>query len=511
MAAAAKIIFRIEDIKLTPSLGNIVCASIAFAPADADYGHLSFSRDGAQIFYTITEGDNQKAIYRISTFGGVPTRLIKDVKDSFGLSPDESRIAFARHNMIEGVETLLVANLDGTGERELTRRERPERIDFPTWSPDGERIVCVTGHTETSVPSMSMIEVDAASGAERVLLKPDWFYIGLVRWLPDGRSLLARVSPTLGSTSQLWLVSYPDGQTRKLTDDLNNYLAFSLNHDASRIVAIQTKRSAHVWVSSNEWGSDARQVVEGDEFAWTPDGRIVYSSTVGGNRDIWIMRADGSEQRQLTVNPGFDDRPAVSPNNRYIIFSSDRTGTNHLWRMNMDGSDQVQLTRGFGEKDSIVSPDSRWVFYNTVDRQTLWRIPIEGGEPVKMTDEYAFRPAVSPDGRFIAYFKFSPETNERIIAVRALDDSPAVRTFRLAPGRWASPSLQWDAGAVIYARQSEGQVKLYRQALDSSPPQQIASFVAEDDFTFSQSPDGKRFAFARGNWQHDAMLIRTSE
>jgi len=169
------------------------------------------------------------------------------------------------------------------------------------------------------------------------------------------------------------------------------------------------------------------------------------------------------------------------------------------------------LTHGFGEKDSTISPDSQWVFYNRVDGQTLWRIPIEGGEPVRITDDYAYRPAVSPDGRFVAYFRFSPETNERLIAVRALDDSQAVRTLKLAAGRWTSPSLQWDAGDVIYARESEGQVKLYQQAIDASPPQQIAAFAAEDDFTFSQSPDGGRFAFARGNWQHDAVLIRTSQ
>lgn len=484
-------------------------------PADVGYGQLIFSRDGAHVFYVITETNNLKAIYRISTFGGPPTVLIRpEVKGSFALSPDERQIVFPRRNRNEGMETLLIANTDGTNERELMRRGRPERIDFPAWSPDGRTIVCVAGHSETSNPSMSVIEIDVASGAESVLLRPDWFNVGSTQWLPDGRSLLVNVSPTLASTgNQLWLVSYPEGQARRLTEDLNNYLAFSLSRDASRIVAIQTKRSAHIWVSPNERESDARQVAEGDELAWTQDGRIVYSSTVGGDRDIWIMRADGTEQRQLTISPGFDAHPAVSPDGRYIVFSSDRTGTHHLWSMNLDGSNQVQLTNGFGEKNASISPDSQSVFYNVIDRQALWRIPIEGGEPVRLTDDYAPYPCVSPDGGLIAYFQFAPETNESLIAVRALDDSQAVRTFRLAPGRRTSASLQWDAisGAVVYARESEGQVRLYRQALDASPPQQIAAFAAEDDFKFSWSPGRERFAFARGDWQHDAVLIRISE
>lgn len=483
-------------------------------PADVEYGRMVFSRDGTNIFYLVTEDNTLKALYRISTFGGAPTRLLGGVKGSFALSPDETRIVFPRRIPGEGRETLFVANLDGTGERELMRRVRPERIDFPTWSPDGRTIVCVAGHTETSMPSMSVVEIDVASAAERVLLKPDWFNVGSTQWLPDGRSLLVNVSPRLASTgNQLWLVSYPDGHARRLTEDLNNYFAFSLNADASRIVAIQTKRAAGIWVAPNERGTDAKQVVEGDEMAWTKDGRIVYSSMSGGNRDIWMMRADGTEQKQLTVNSGFDAHPVVTLDNRYIVFSSDRTGTHHLWRMNLDGSNQVQMTNGVGEKTATISPDSRWVYYNTVDRQTLWRISVEGGESVKAIDDLILYPSVSPDDTLIAYYKRAPETNEQLVAVRALDDSQTTKTFRLAPGKLASSSLRWDANgrAVIYARESDGRVRLYRQNLDASAPQQIADFAAEDDFNFSWSPDGKQFAFARGNWQHDAVLIRVSK
>lgn len=483
-------------------------------PAFVEYGRLLFSRDGTYIFYAISEGDSQKTIYRISTFGGAPTRLISEVKPSFAVSPDESQIVFSRRNVSTGVEALLVVNLDGTGEREMMRRGRPERIDFPTWSPDGRTIVCVAGHTETSMPSMSVIEIDVASGAEKVLLKPDWFNVGSTKWLPDGSSLIVNVTPRLASTgNQLWLISYPDGQARPFTEDLNNYLAFSLSRDASRIVAIQTKRSAHVWVSPNERGQDAKQIVEGDELSWTGDGRIVYSSTSGGNRDIWIMRADGTEQKQLTVNPGYDAHPVVTADNRYIVFASDRTGTHHLWRMNLDGGNQVQLTNGVGEKFSTIARDSRWIYYSSVDRQTLWRIYIEGGEPVSVFDDYIPYPSVSPDGRMLAYFRRAPETNEQVVSVRALDDSQNVRTFRPPPGKWASISLRWDANerAIIYARQSDGRVRLYRQNLDASAPQQVADFAAEDDFNFAWSPDGKRFAFARGDWQHDAVLIQVSK
>jgi len=63
----------------------------------------------------------------------------------------------------------------------------------------------------------------------------------------------------------------------------------------------------------------AKQITSGKfegigSLAWTPDGRIVYTSGDSGDPDIWIMRSDGSGRKQLTTDPGRD--PAVSPDGR---------------------------------------------------------------------------------------------------------------------------------------------------------------------------------------------------
>jgi TolB protein len=85
--------------------------------------------------------------------------------------------------------------------------------------------------------------------------------------------------------------------------------------------------------------------LEGDRgLAWTPDGKIVYTSLAGGNIDLWIMNPDGTNQKQLTTDPQQDFAPLVSPDNRYIVFNSMRGPLPSVWRMNIDGSNVKQLT-----------------------------------------------------------------------------------------------------------------------------------------------------------------------
>jgi tricorn protease-like protein len=83
---------------------------------------------------------------------------------------------------------------------------------------------------------------------------------------------------------------------------------------------------------------------------WSPDGRkIAFTSnrdaTPGNPGDIYVMNADGSgEPVRLTSAPGLDDRAAWSPNGRKIAFESSRDGNREIYEMNADGTDQQRLT-----------------------------------------------------------------------------------------------------------------------------------------------------------------------
>ncbi len=86
----------------------------------------------------------------------------------------------------------------------------------------------------------------------------------------------------------------------------------------------------------------------------TPDGKVVCDSRAGGERDLWIMDADGSNQRQLTNDPLMEAFARVSPDGRQILF---HLGGKGLWKMDMDGTNRKQLTDG--GMFPTFSPDGR--------------------------------------------------------------------------------------------------------------------------------------------------------
>ena len=141
-------------------------------------------------------------------------------------------------------------------------------------------------------------------------------------------------------------------------------------------------------------------------LSWTPDGKIVYRSVAGGKPNVWIMAADGSGQRQLSINTSQNFDPVVSPDGRYIVWASQRSGNTNLWRMDLDGGNSRQLTNGVGEYLPDYSPDGKWILYTAYDPASsfwsVWKISAEGGTPVRMTDKESALPSISPDGKWFA-------------------------------------------------------------------------------------------------------------
>ncbi len=97
---------------------------------------------------------------------------------------------------------------------------------------------------------------------------------------------------------------------------------------------------------------------------WSPDGKyLAYCAEREGEYDIYVIAAEGGEEKRLTNAIGLDDGPEYDPTGTYIWFNSVRSGLMQAWRMKSDGSEQTQMT--FDEEWNTwfphVSPDGKTV------------------------------------------------------------------------------------------------------------------------------------------------------
>ena len=483
------------------------------APAAVSYSGLTFSPDGNYIYYTAFSQELAATVlFQVPTLGGTPKKVLENVATSpVTFSPDGKQLAFVRPTSREEF-MLMIANVDGTDERKITQYQNPpESISNPAWSPDGKRIAYRLANFENN--TSSVYETNIADGSTRALTTQKWLGIGGLTWLSDGSGLLMLATTGQQFVNQIWHLSYPTGEARQLTNDLNNYLGMSLAADSGALAVVQSEQSASIWVMPISDLSHVRPITSGSgkadtALSWTPDGRIVYQSNAGGT-NIWIMGADGASAKQLTANSRINLLPDVSSDGRSIVFLSYLTGVPHLWRMNIDGSEQKQLTNSAsGEASAQLSPDGRWLVYRTaLGRWTLWKIPADGrGEPAQITNKYSRSPTVSPDSKLIAYF-YREDNGPWRIAIAPLDGGESLKTFDI-PALPAA-SLRWtpDGRAVAYVETQGGVSNIVIQSLDGGKPKPLTDFKQERIFSFDYSRNGKQLAISRGTINNDVVLI----
>jgi Tol biopolymer transport system component len=492
------------------------------AADEVAYEGLTFSPDGDHVYYVRRLGNNPAELYRVPTLGGTGKRLLVDLETAVEFSPDGRQIAFVRD--VLGREPLsetrlMVANADGTGERVVAARKAPSHYGVAplwkvAWSPDGEYIACpAADHSLPGELKSQLVAVSLKDGSERPLTGQKWFNIKQAAWLRDGSGLVVVGRTQATASSQVWHLSYPGGELRRLSNDFSEYDDVSVTGDSATVVTVQAERLSNIWVAPNADASRARQITESrdDGFqgvTWTPDGRLVFGSKVGGDTNIWVMDADGGNRKRLTDSAGTDAWPSVSPDGRYVAFQSYRGEGLSIWRVDIEGGTPVRLTEGNQAILPHCSPDGRWVYYSAIGAgenvRTGWKVPLEGGAPVRVSDKTGALMGISPDGKWLAYAYFDPQAKPQIgVAVIPAEGGPPVKLLDMPVERL----IRWtpDGRALAYVDQRN--LNVWAQPVDGGPTRQLTDFKSDQTFSFGWSRDGRQLALARGSQTSDVVTI----
>jgi DNA-binding winged helix-turn-helix (wHTH) protein/Tol biopolymer transport system component len=502
--------------------------------AEATYHTLAFSSDSSQLYFSIQDAKNpNSALYAIPVLGGVSTK-IKDGISHFAMSPDGKQLARGRRDSDNDV--LTISSIDGSNIQEVASFPKKESFLFDSisWSADGGRLAVSTvrpGHMDRQ--ELSVIEI--ASGTVSRIPLPIYRQVTKTSWLKNGSGLVVTAIEEASHSSvpqyRLVHVSYPDGTATEITTDRSNYgeswhndagATLSIDEASRAILTVEHRQLSNVWIAAADDLSSARQITFSSfgrydglwGLDWTPDGRIVYTTSDTRNQYLATMNADGTDQKPLTDpvrdRGHVDSVLTVSGDGRYIFFHSDRiSGEFDIWRADIDGSNPKQLTLGGKAFHPAPSPDGQWVYYKSFLNGTgsLCRVPVDGGDPECFTDKETSWMSFSPDGKFIAA---SYITDRRRLAIISAETHEILKQFELPKTGTLFMGSRWtaDGKSVTYRDTAYG---YWVQDIEGGAPRRLDGLPKEKFYNFSWSRDGKWLAFVRGQEIRDVVLFQGEE
>lgn len=238
-----------------------------------------------------------------------------------------------------------------------------------------------------------------------------------------------------------------------------------------------------------------RDAAEDLDPSFSPDGRrLVFRGERNGRTGLWLLKLDADGPRQLTQlsNPdGYEGNAAWSPDGRTIAFtrsfppdSGNRSGRTAIVLLDVDTGVMRDLsieglTTPFVSDPTWVEGGKEIVFVTRIAQVPrggrVWRVSAAGGQASSVTEESvkALSPAVSRDGRFMAYL--APDVNGRLQVWKqeiVTRDAAARPPIRLSNHADVTPTrIRWnnDESALLYS--ADG--RLWKVAASGGPPNEI--------------------------------------
>jgi serine/threonine protein kinase/Tol biopolymer transport system component len=473
---------------------------------------MGFSGDGSQLW--LHDADAASPVRIMPSIGGQPRIFLGTRTQNVAWSPDGARIVY--HTSDPGDPTF-VADRSGGNARQIFVDRPGVHNHYPAWSPDGRWIYFVRG-----VPAANEMDLwrIAPSGGEAERLTHHNSFVGYSTPI-DKRTVLYVARAADSSGPWLWALDVERKLTRRVSFGLEKYTSVASSADGRRLVATVANPVASLWsvpiLDGPAEERDVKPFPVPTVRALMPRfgaAALFYLSSRGMGDGLWRYQDGQAQEIWNGADASLLEPPAVSLDGRRVAFVLRRSGKLRLQTETADGTEpqvvgenlDVQGTAGW-------SPDGKWIVTGGSDGKSagLFKIPVEGGAPVRLAGGSALNPVWSPDGSLIAYAGANVGLFAPLLAVHP--DGTRIELPVI--------NLNRDGERIRFLPNGKGLV--YMQGQGASQDFRLLDLVTKMTRplthlnngakmrTFDITPDGRQIVFDRLRENSDIVLIDLPE
>ena len=477
--------------------------------------NAGFSADGSDIWLSGNPRDGRRL--RLMPFtGGAPRVFLNEHAQSMAWSPDATRVAYFA---FDDGDPIFVADRTGGNARQIFVSRKGEHNHFPTWSPDGQWIYYV--HSVQTI-NKGIWRIPSAGGTSERMTGHDDIEAAYPTPI-DARTMLYVARAEDQSGPWLWALDVERRIARRASVGLEKYLSVAASADGRRLVATVANPTANLWsVPILDRLAEERDVtaypMPGVIRALAPrfgGTSLFYLSSRGTGDGLWRFEDGQASEIWKGSDGALQEPPGVSPDGRRAAIALRKDGKASLTVVSADGSEHRSLAEGIEVLGTAAwSPDGKWIVMSGNDAERhpgLFKIPIDGGAPVRLVAGENRDPVWSPDGRVIVYGGSAVASTRPLLAARP-DGSPvSIPTIRVMSSGAATARYRFlptGKGLVFMQGPAVTSKDFWLLDLTTNASRQLTRLSDPATMgTFDITPDGKQIVFDRMKDNSDIVLI----
>jgi serine/threonine protein kinase/Tol biopolymer transport system component len=483
---------------------------------------LGFTADGTEIWLNggapVVDGVNIRRLRLMPASGGPVRPFLGERVVNAAWSRDGSSVAYHTN---EPGDPMFVADRTGANARQIFIGRPGTHNHYPAWSPDGRWIYFVSGIWETY--EMDLWRISSSGGEPERLTQHNNDLIDVA--VLDSRTLLYVAPADDRSGPWLWTFDIDSKATRRLSF-VEKYTSVSASADGQRIVGTIASPSASLAsvpiLDRIAEPRDLKPFPLPTVRALSPrfgGSSLFYLSSRGAGDGLWRYQDGQAVEIWKGSEGALREPPAISQDGQRVAIVLRQHGRLRLHVITADGAQLQALTEIVDVRGAASwSPDGNWIVTDGYDAngEGLFKIPTNGGPPLRLRSGTAFNPVWSPDGNFIAYTGTLAGPDAPLQLARPDGTSVEIPLIRIPVEGQRYRFLPSGKG-LVYMQGMAGFVHQDFWLLDltTKKTRQLTQLIQRSNpgamRTFDITPDGKQIVFDSLQENSDIVLIERTK